>query len=498
MRMQMNKRDDVQRVWDLLTPEEQAAVEELLSHPTIDLLSDSFPEQTAFIKHPAKMKALLGTRRVGKSYTAGLYLIKTALERPATSSVYIGLTRDQAKRIMWQDVFKSLIAKLHLEVRFNETELTISFPNASIIYVLGVDDSEAEKDKLLGKKYALCVIDEAASYSIDLQQLIYKVLKPACSDLGGTICLVGTPDDRKDTIFYELTRDLPVDPPQIVQRGGFHVFTWSTAHNPHMRDAWAETIRELQENNPQIGEEPWFQQHYLGKWVVDTSNKVYRYSSERNSWDGVLKDYGWKAWQYVLGIDLGFNDATAFALLAWHENDPYTYIVKADKWRGLTITDTADRIREWMSDYPIGYFIVDGANRQAVEEIVRHHQLPLEPADKRDKVSYIRIMNSSFLGGKIKVAGINCLPLIDEYEKTIWNKRALERGIYKEDLSFHPDCADAALYAYRFTYSYTSSPLRAEDITRSELEKEKAELNRRFAKREEEREFLLDGNEYLF
>jgi len=489
---------DILNIWDTLTPDEQRKVDELLNSPTIDLLRDSFVEQTRFIRHPAKMKALLGTRRVGKSYTAGLYLIKTALERPATSSVYIGLTREQAKRIMWQDVFKSLIQKFGLDVKFHETELTITFPNASVIYVLGVDDSESEKDKLLGKKYALCVIDEAASYTIDLHQLIYKVLKPACSDLGGTICLVGTPDDRKDTIFYELTRDLPVSPPQMVTRGGFQVFTWSTDDNPHMRDAWQETIRELRESNPHIEEEPWFQQHYMGKWVSDTSNKVYRYAGERNAWNGILPDYGWKPWQYVLGIDLGFNDATAFSLLAWHENDPHTYIIKADKWRGLTITDTADRIREWMADYPVGYFIVDGANKQAVEEIVRHHQLPLEPADKRDKVSYIRIMNSGFLSGKIKVAAINCLPLIEEYEKTIWNKRALERGIYKEDSSFHPDAADAALYAYRYCYAYTSSPLRAEDICRNDVEREKAELNRRFAKNWSERDFILDGNEYLF
>ena len=494
----MNK-SEIEAVWDRLSPAERKEIKKLLSTPVLpNLLRDSFPEQTAFIKHPNKMKALLGTRRVGKSFTAGIYLLLTALERAGTSSVYIGLTRDQAKRIMWNDVFKSLISKYKLDVKINETELTITLPNGSIIYVLGVDDSEAEKDKLLGKKYALCVIDEAASYSIDLQQLIYKVLKPACSDLGGTICLVGTPDDRKDTIFYELTRDLPVDPPQIVQRKGWEVFTWSTKNNPFMRDQWEATIRELKAANPQIEEEPFFQQHYLGRWVVDTSNKVYRYDGTRNGWDGNLPDYGWKPWQYVLGIDLGFNDATAFALLAYHENDPHTYIVKSDKWRGLTISQAADKMREWMADYPIGYWIVDGANKQAVEEIVRHHGLPLQAADKHDKVSFIRIMNSGFLSGKIKLYGLQCLPLVDEYDKTIWNRRAMERGIYKEDLSFHPDCADAALYAYRYCYSYASAPLRPDEIARSDLEREKEELNRRFARQADERDYIMDGSEHLF
>jgi hypothetical protein len=74
----------------------------------------------------------------------------------------------------------------------------------------------------------------------------------------------------------------------------------------------------------------------------------------------------------------------------------------------------------------------------------------------------------------------------------------MERGIYKEDLSFHPDAADAALYAYRFCYSYASQPLRPEEIARTDLEREKQELNRRFAKTIEEKEYMLEGSEHLF
>ena len=486
-------------VWNRLTLKEQQAINALLETPLApDLLRDSFREQTAFIEHPAKLKALLGTRRVGKSYTAGLYLLRTALLRPGTSSVYIGLTRDQAKRIMWADVFKTLLHKYAIPAKINETELTLSFGNGSTIYILGVDDSEAEKDKLLGKKYALCVIDEAASYSIDIHQLVYKVLKPACSDLEGTICLVGTPDDRKDTLFYELTRDLPVDPPQRVSRKGWEVFTWSTKDNPHMREQWEVTLRELRASNPEVDAEPWFQQHYLGRWVALESSRVYRYDSARNGWNGVLPDYGWVPWEFVLGIDLGFNDATALVLLAYHPHDGHTYIVRADKWRGLTISDAADRIREWMAAHPINYFVVDGANKQAVEEIVKHHGIPLTAADKHDKVSFIRIMNSGFVSGRIKLDERSAAPLVEEYSKTLWNKRALEKGIYKEDLSFHPDCADAALYAYRFTYAYASTTRRPEEFLLSDLEREKRELNERFDRMRQEKDEFYGANEHYF
>jgi len=491
----MNKQ--ISAVWDKLTPSERQEVEKLLRAKVIpSLLRDSFPQQTLFIKDKSKLKALLGTRRMAKSYTAGLYLLQTALSRPGTASVYIGLTRDQTKRIVWDDVFKAILKKYGIPHKINETELTITLDNGSIIYVLGVDDSESEKDKLLGKKYALAIIDEAASYTIDLNSLIYKVLKPAMSDLGGTICLIGTPDDRKSGLFYELTRDIPVSPPQVVDRQGWKVYTWSTPDNPYMREQWEETIRELKSADPHVEEQPWFQQHYLGRWVVDSSNQIYRYNDDRNGWNGTLPDYGWTRWNYVLGIDLGFADATALVLLAYHPNDPYTYIIKADKWRGLTLTEAADKIRNWMGEYPIDYFIVDGANKQGVEEIVRHHQLPLVAADKADKVSFIRIMNSDFISGKIRVSRKDCGPLLEEYEKTIWNKRALERGIYKEDGAFHPDCADAALYAYRFTYAYAHTALPTPPV--DDKEKQKREWDEQYRKEREEREYLYEGSEYLF
>ena len=38
--------------------------------------------QDDFIDHPSKFKAFLATRRCGKSYTCGKYLVKTAYENP--------------------------------------------------------------------------------------------------------------------------------------------------------------------------------------------------------------------------------------------------------------------------------------------------------------------------------------------------------------------------------------------------------------------------------
>ena len=292
--------EQIQYAWNRMTGPERAEVRRLLKvKPIPELLDGSFDLQREFIEDDCKLKALFCTRRSAKSYTAGLYLIDTALKNPGTSSVYLGLTRDQSKRIIWISILKEIISKHSIACKFNETELTVTFENGSIIYILGVDDSEAEKEKLYGKKYILAVIDEAASFRTSLHDLVYKVLKPACSDLAGTIVMCGTPDNRKQGLFFELTQDVSVNPPMIKEKQGWRIYTWSTYDNPFMKAQWIETITELKAADPFVEEQAYFKQHYLGQWIIEDSNRIYKYLTKRNDWDGVLKDYGWKPWQYL-------------------------------------------------------------------------------------------------------------------------------------------------------------------------------------------------------
>ena len=487
--------EQIQYAWNRMTGPERAEVRRLLKvKPIPELLDGSFDLQREFIEDDCKLKALFCTRRSAKSYTAGLYLIDTALKNPGTSSVYLGLTRDQSKRIIWQDILKAIIKKYDVPVKFNETELTVTFENGSIIYVLGVNDSQAEADKLLGKKFALCVIDEAASYTIDLTSLVFKVLKPACSDLAGTIVMCGTPDNRQNGIFYELTKNVQVSPPNKTYKDGWSVHAWTAHDNPHMAKQWAETIADLRKTHEFLDELPWFSQHYLGKWTTETDALIYKFDMTRNTYLELPSTSA--PFDYVLGIDLGWNDASALALLAYNRYDKNTYIMKSGKWRGLTLTDLGDKIRSYMAEYPISRMIVDGAAKQAVQEMIQHQQLPLEPAQKQDKNNYIRIMNDAFIGGRIKLHEPMNREYIKELQTCIWDADAILKGVLKPDSSVHGDITDAALYAFRFTYSYTAEKDPLAHL--SDYEKEKRMMDQEFERLKQEREYGMSGDEYLY
>jgi len=134
-----------------------AECERQLNTPRLKFYDNKFPEQKAYILDDSPRVGLLCTRRAGKSFGIGLKLFRAAFAEPQCTCTYIGLTRKTAKKIMWKDVFKSIDRKMNLGCKFNESELSITCPNGSIIYLEGADSGKDEMDKVLGGKLKLVV-----------------------------------------------------------------------------------------------------------------------------------------------------------------------------------------------------------------------------------------------------------------------------------------------------------------------------------------------------
>ncbi len=406
----------------------------------------AFNKQLSFIKHPNKLKALFCTRRAAKSYTGGLYLVQEALNVDSCNCLYIGLTRLSAKGIIWKDVLKDIDKRYKLGIKFNGSELTATTGNGSVIYVTGADAGDDEMEKLLGKKYRLVIIDEAASFTIDLRRLIYGILKPATVDQGGSICLLGTSGNLTTGLFFDITTGAET---------GWELFKWSAFDNPHIAKQWKEELEDIALNRPRFMETPLFKQWYLNEWVIDDDKLVYRFSYGRNEYDHLPSYPGQAAskWQYVLGVDLGYHpDPSAFVVVAFHEYDTTLYVIDCFKQVEMDITDVANKIKWFKAEYGIDRVVIDGANKQAVMEMQKRHDVPLTPADKTGKVDFIQIMNAEFIQGKILLSK-KCQDLKDEYLSLIWN----DKKIKKEE---HPNCdnhlCDSALYSWRYCYQFLS------------------------------------------
>lgn len=419
-----------------------------LQGPSFNLEEIGFSKQIDFIKDTAKLKALFCTRRAAKSFTAGLYLIHEALTVPGCNCLFLGLTRASAKGIIWKDILKELNNTYNLKARFNATELTMTFPNGSVIYVTGADADEDEMNKLLGKKYRLVTIDEASMYTINLHKMVYGILKPAMADLGGTICMMGTASNFTRGLFFDLTNN---------KEAGWKLYEWSAHDNPHIAKQWQEELDEIDALRPLFKETPLFRQWYLNKWEIDTDKLVYKFNPERNIHKGLAKKTDWV---YVLGVDLGWEDDNAFVLTAYNSSEKILYVVDTYHKKHLTFDQVADKIREFMKnpDTPIVKVVIDGANKQGVESMRMRATIPFEYADKHGKVDFIELLNSDLVQGNIKISH-SCTDLIQEVSSLTWvTDGDLIRYPKKEHPSLPNHLCDAFLYAWRCGFHYAFVP----------------------------------------
>lgn len=429
-------------------------------NPSI-VLNDAFSQQRAFISDSSKLKALFCTRRAAKSYTAGLYMVYEALSNPGCNCLFIGLTRESAKNIVWKDILTVINRRYKLNAKPNKSELSLTFPNRSVIRVTGVDADQDEMNKLLGGKYRLVCIDEASMYTVDVRNLVYGVLKPAMTDPNaagerGTICMMGTSSNFTRGLFFDIT---------TYKETGWSLHTWTAHDNPHVARQWQEELDEISEKRPLYMETPQFKQWYLNRWVVDEEKLVYRFNEDRNLFKTLpitstnpnkLTD----GWTFVLGVDIGWEDDNGFVLTGYHTNDANLYIIKTFKKNKLTFDQVVDKIHEFMADskYAPHKVIIDGANKQGVESMRQRSHIPFEYADKQGKVDFIELVNSDLIQGKIKFS-LDSTDLVQEMMSLVWQTDGDKIRLPKKEHPALPNhLCDAFLYAWRMGYHFQSAP----------------------------------------
>lgn len=412
-----------------------------------DLKNVAFKEQFNFISDEARLKALFCTRRAAKSYTGGIYLIEEALKYPRSNLLYLALTRETAKGIIWKDILKELDIKYKLGMIFNGTALTATLPNGSVIWVTGADADEDEMNKLLGKKYRLVVIDEASMFTVNMHQLVYGILKPATADQRGSICLLGTASNITRGLFYNITTK--AEP-------GWSVHQWSAFDNPHIKDQWTEELKEIEEKRPAFRETALYKQWYLNQWVIDEAALVYKFSKERNN-THQLPIFE-QPYHYILGITVGHSpDPSGFVIACYNDASPLLFIVHSEKQDNVDAAIIAKKINDFDKKYDFEVQVIFGLTEATVSEMNVRHACHTIFADnkEREKEYLVNLFNSDFNQQKIWF-----LPqtnqLKDELETIVWEtdssgKIKLPR---KEHKNIPNQLANALLYLWRHTHSY--------------------------------------------
>lgn len=407
--------------------------------------SDLFAQQRRFVQDPARFKAALCSRRAGKSRSCANYLVKVAQSRPGAICLYVALTRLSAKRIMWRELVK-LNATHGLGAIFNLSELTVAFPNGSQIILSGAQE-EADIEKWRGSPYDLVVIDEAGSMGPHIETLVLEVLEPALMDYQGTMVLIGTPNARCLGWFHDVTTG---------RTKGWSTHKWTVLDNVHLPNARHE-IEAIKERRGWTEQTPAFLREYRGLWVRSDDDLVYSYDPAINDFDDLPKGM---VWEHALGVDVGFRDRAAFVVLAWSEDSPAAYVVHDEAHSGLIPSAIAEKIIKLRADWSASEVVMDcGALGLSIaEEFRQRYHLPIEAADKADKLAGIELVNGDFKAKRLFVRDNS--PLSDEIKVLQYDTKAKGRdpNARREDPHQPNDLADAFLYVFRKSRHYWHRP----------------------------------------
>ena len=355
------------------------------------------PKQMAALRSRAKRRAKLCTRRSGKTSGGNREDLARALEQPGWRGTYCHTTRGEAKKLAWRsdtndgwcdllqqhgeltDPRRGTWTVAGVEATINESELTISFSNGSLLDIFAADDP-ASAQKFRGRAKHKVRIDEAQQFP-DLQRFCVAIVGPTLRDFDGELELDGTPGEDCSGYYYEITKP-DTHGERIV---GWEVHSFGVTDNPFFgstsEERWARTAAVALEENGWTGDEPEFQREWLGHWVRAGANFVYAVHSapptsigfaplrRGDSWRAhatqvrgmtsqaleAAMEHGWydheasvrdlpqrrgRRWTFGLGVDFGHSpDPVALSIPAIASDLPEVYEMWSWKKVGLVPDD---------------------------------------------------------------------------------------------------------------------------------------------------------------
>lgn len=409
----------------------------------------------------SRFKALNATRRGAKSNTEAMDHIEVCDMYPKSRTVYMGLTLDSVTEIIW-DVFKEFNEKYSLGLKFNGTKKIIFYPNGSRTRLFGLDSNARQMAKILGQKLRKVSIDEAGSITVNLEEFCFQKVRPALIDLAPNswLTLLGTCENIPNTYFQKVTE------------GGctnfdWKIYRWTSHENPFVAKQWEAEIAEITLKNPKALETSAFKTHYMNQWCSDDDLLIIPASAMKMI-DSLPNLGTRKEWAFMLGVDLGYNDATAYTLLAFNWHYKASIICMTFKSTEQDLTDVANVINQMKKDYGLTHIVVDGANKQGVEEIKKRHNLhEIEIAEKLGKATYLRLLKDEIIQEKVEFIKDATDDLKTEWQSLQWKDKMklVEDGRCQNHLS------DSTLYIWRKTYTMRAEePVKIPKETEPEFE----------------------------
>lgn len=383
----------------------------------------------AFIKTKYRFIVACLSRRTGKTLISNALGLITALE-PDTD-VLIMSPNYNLSGISYE-LQRKFIKSFGLEVlRDNAKDRLIELTNGSSIRMGSVN----QVDSTVGRSYKLIIFDEAA-LTTKGESAFNVALRPTLDRVNSKCIFISTP--RGKNWFYE-----------FYMRGFSSETTqWASIHSDYHENPRVLESDILEARITMSKSE--FAQEYLAEFS-ELQGTVYKLNTDCIV-ANLTETLDPAKYDVIMGVDIGFRDATAAVVLFVDLDDHLAYVVDTYSASGKTTGQYAEGIKALDEKYSVDYIFVDSANAQMRFDWAQNYDISTRLAKKSilDGIGYV----GSFIDNDRLMIDAENVELITAITNYQWKEQVnsndeytMEKPLHNEH-SHYNDALRYALYSY--------------------------------------------------
>ena len=394
-----------------------------IQFPTQEFIDSIRPYQSEYLSSSKKNNVLMWHRGSRKTTTL-LQKLLISVHREVGLYWYIGPYLTQARSTIWTDpathIFRWIPQEYLKQLRVNNSEMSITFPNGSVLQAKGMDNPNG----LRGPKPKGVVLDEygemAKRWGSEPREAI---IEPSMLSSGGWTDYAGTPKGNND-LAYLLRRQDYFTSLKTVEDTGVYL---------------PEQIEELKRNAVNID---FFWQEYYCK-IIEGASSVFK--NIENAVSGELEKPQ-DGEEYLFGIDLARSfDATVLVGFKVSTN----HLVYYERIKDRTWEAQKNLIAGTLASYHGARAIVDatGVGDSFTEELMRMGLavVPLKIANNLIKRNLVEKLGSYLENRYITIPQIQ--EIIDELKSYEYVLTASNNIVYSAPSGKHDDIVMALALA---------------------------------------------------
>lgn len=401
----------------------------------------SFKQMMSVYQATARINIWEGAVRSGKSYASMIRWIEYILLGPKGDLMMIG----RSQTTLFRNIVAPLIAFIGADAQYYAGKQQLHLWGR-LIYLIGANDETAQFN-IQGATLAGAYVDEASV----IPRSFFNMLLSRLSVPGAQLFATTNPDSPfhwLKTDFLDRSRELNSEMPN-------HIISWPflMEDNPSLDPVYKESLKREYRGL-------WYQRYIEGKWVLAEGTIYDFFDQSLHCLD--LPPTNPKF--YIVGIDYGTMNPTAFALIGVNpEIHPQIWLEQEYYWdsrkqnRQKTDAELAQDFKKFILGKPIKAIYIDPSAASLRAELRKVGVDSLFDANNevRDGISY---QSSLIAKGTYKICR-GCKKAIEEYGTYRWDEKSIKLGIDKplKENDHLMDAQRYALYTHFFNKSIKST-----------------------------------------